>query len=309
MYRYIIRRLLLLIPTVLGVAIITFVVMKATPGGPFDEGGLGRRVPPQVVATLNAKYGLNKPLPVQFLRYAAHALKGDFGVSVQIRQDSPVTSIIKDGLRPTVTLGLLALLLALAVGIPLGIIAALRQNKLADYISLFLATAGASVPNFVLAIVLVIIFAVKLHWLKTQGWGTPKDAILPVLTLAFTPMAFITRITRSSMLETLGQEYVQTARAKGLAEHNVVTRHMLRNALIPVATVAGPIAAGLITGSFIIETIFGVPGVGRLYVQAVGSRDYPIIMATTLLYAFIIAFANLLVDVLYGVIDPRVRYS
>lgn len=169
MYRYIVRRLLLLIPTVLGVAIITFVVMKATPGGPFDEGGLGKRVPPQVVATLNAKYGLDKPLPVQFVRYTAHALKGDFGVSVQIRQDTPVTAVIKDGLGKTVTLGLLALLVALAVGIPLGIIAALRQNKLADYVSLFLATAGASVPNFVLAIVLVIIFAVKLHWLKTQG--------------------------------------------------------------------------------------------------------------------------------------------
>jgi len=308
-FRYIARRLLLLIPTILGVAIITFLIMKATPGGPFDGADLGKRVSPQVIATLNAKYGFNQPLPVQFARYVGHALRGDFGLSVQIRQDTPVTTIIKQGLGKTVTLGLLALAVALVIGIPLGIIAALRQNKLADYISLFLATAGASVPNFVLAIILVIIFSVRLHWIPTQGWGTPKQAILPVLTLAFTPMAFITRITRSAMLEAINQDYVQTARSKGLTEQIVVLRHILRNALIPVITVAGPLAANLIVGSFIVETIFGVPGMGRLSIQAVQGRDYPVIMATTLLYAVVIAVANLLVDVLYGVIDPRVRYS
>jgi oligopeptide transport system permease protein len=308
-YRYIIRRVLQLIPTLLGVAIVTFLIMKAIPGGPFDEGGLGRRVPPQVIATLNARYGFNKPLPVQFVQYIGHALRGDFGVSVQIRQDTPVTTIIKAGLRPTVTLGVLALLLALIVGIPLGIIAALRQNKVADYVSLLIATAGASVPNIVLAIVLVIVFAVLLHRLKTQGWAAPKDAILPVIVLAFTPLAFITRITRAAMLETMNQEYVQTARAKGLRDQTVIFRHVLRNALIPVATVAGPIAAGLITGSFIVETIFSIPGIGRLFIQSIAARDYPVIMATTLIYAAVIAFANLLVDLLYSVIDPRVRYS
>ncbi|MDQ6831886.1 MAG: ABC transporter permease [Chloroflexota bacterium] len=309
MFRYIIRRVLLLIPTVLGVAIITFLVMKATPGGPFDGADLGKRVSPQVIASLNAKYGFDQPLPVQFARYIGHALRGDLGLSVQIRQDTSVTEIIKQGLGKTVTLGFFALLVALIVGIPLGIIAALRQNKLADYISLFLATAGASLPNFVLAILLVIIFSVRLHWIPTQGWGTPKQAILPVLTLAFTPMALITRITRSAMLDTVNQDFIRTARSKGLREQDVVTRHMLRNALIPVTTIAGPIAANLITGSFIVETIFGVPGIGRLSVQAVQSRDYPVIMATTLLYGLTIAVANLLVDVLYSVIDPRVRYS
>lgn len=309
MARYLIRRVLLLIPTVLGVAIITFLVMKATPGGPFDGADLGKRVSPQVVATLNAKYGFDKPAPEQFVRYIGHALRGDLGLSVQIRQDTPVTSVLRQGLGKTVTLGALALGVALLVGIPLGIIAALRQNRLADYLSLFLATAGASVPNFVLAIVLVIIFSVRLHWVPTQGWGTPKQMILPVLTLAFTPLAFITRITRSSMLDTINQDYIRTARSKGLHERYVVLRHMLRNALIPVVTVAGPIAAALITGSFIIETIFGIPGIGRLSVQAVQSRDYPVIMATTLLYALTIALANLAVDVLYSVIDPRVRYS
>lgn len=309
MARYIVRRALLLIPTVLGVAIITFLLMKATPGGPFDGADLGKRVSPQVIATLNAKYGFDKPLPVQFVRYVGHALRGDLGLSVQIRQDTPVTSILKQGLSKTITLGLLALVVALAIGIPLGIIAALRQNKLADYLSLFVATAGASVPSFVLAILLVIVFSVRLHWIPTQGWGTPKQTILPVLTLAFTPMALITRITRSSMLDVINQDYIQTARSKGLREQYVVGRHMLRNALIPVATIAGPLAANLITGSFIVETIFGIPGIGRLFIQAVQSRDYPVIMATTLLYALTIAVANLLVDVLYSVIDPRVRYS
>jgi len=308
-FRYIIRRLLLLIPTILGIAVITFLIMKSVPGGPFDEGGLGRRVSPQVVATLNAKYGFDKPLPQQFVQYVAHAVHGDFGLSVEIRKDTPVGAVIKEGIGKTLLLGALALVVALVVGIPLGIIAALKQNKVPDYISLFIATAGASVPNFVLAIVLVIIFAVKLRVIPTQGWGTPKQAILPVLTLAFAPMAFLTRITRSSMLDVLGQEYIQTARAKGLHEQAVISRHMLRNALIPVATVAGPIAAGLITGSFIIENIFSIPGIGRLYIQSINARDYPIIMATTLLYAMVIALANLLVDVLYAVIDPRVRYS
>jgi oligopeptide transport system permease protein len=308
-YRYVIRRLLQLIPTLLGVAAITFIVMKATPGGPFDSAGLGKRASPQVVATLNAKYGLNKPLPVQFVRYIGHALKGDFGVSVQLQQDTPVGTIIKQGLGKTVILGLLALVVILAVAIPLGVIAALRQNRMADYVSLLIATGGASIPNFVLAILLVILFSVKLHMIPTQGWGTPKQAILPVITLAFTPMAFLTRITRSSMLDALNQEYVQTARAKGLHEQTVVIRHMLRNALIPVATVAGPLTAGLLTGSFIIENVFSIPGIGRLYLESIQQRDYPVIMATTLIYAVILMLANLLVDLLYGVIDPRVRYS
>jgi len=308
-YRYVVRRLLQLIPTLLGVAIITFLVMKATPGGPFDSAGLGKRASPQVVATLNAKYGLDQPSPVQFVRYMAHALRGDFGVSIQVQQDTPVGTIIKQGLGKTATLGVLALLVILLASIPLGVIAALRQNRAADYVSLLIATGGASVPNFVLAILLVILFSVKLHLIPTQGWGTPKLAILPVITLAFTPLAFLTRITRSSMLDALNQEYVQTARAKGLPERAVVIRHMLRNALIPVATVAGPLTAGLLTGSFIIENVFSIPGIGRLYLESIQQRDYPVIMATTLLYAVILMFANLIVDLLYGIIDPRVRYS
>jgi len=308
-YRYVVRRILQMIPTLLGVAVITFIVMKATPGGPFDDAALGKRVSPDVVARLNAKYGFNDPLPVQFVRYVGHALRGDFGVSVSLQQGTSVATIIKQGFGKTVTLGLLALVVILLTAIPLGVIAALRQNRLADYVSLIFATTGASVPNFVLAIILVIIFSVKLHWIPTQGWGTPKQAILPVITLAFTPMAFLTRITRSSMLDAINQEYVQTARSKGLPERSVVVRHMLRNALIPVATIAGPLTAGLLVGSFIIENVFSIPGVGRLYVEAIQQRDYPVIMATTLLYALILVLANLTVDLLYGVIDPRVRYS
>lgn len=309
MYRYVIRRLLQVIPTLLGVAVITFVVMRVTPGGPFDDAGLGKRVSPQVVATLNAKYGLDQPLPVQFARYIGRALRGDFGVSISLQQDTPVSTIMRAGLGKTVTLGLLALVVIIVVAIPLGVVAALNQNRLPDYLSLLLATAGASVPNFVLAILLVILFAVKLQWIPTQGWGTPQQAILPVVTLAFTPLAFLTRITRSAMLDAINQEFVQTARAKGLTERAVISRHMLRNALIPVATIAGPLTAGLLTGSFIIENVFSIPGIGRLYVESIRQRDYPVLMATTLLYAFILVLANLAVDLLYGLIDPRVRYS
>lgn len=309
MYRYIIRRLLQVIPTLLGVAVITFVVMRVTPGGPFDDAGLGKRVSPQVVATLNAKYGLDQPLPVQFVRYIGRALRGDFGVSISLQQDTPVSTIMRAGLGKTVTLGLLALVVIVVVAIPLGVVAALNQNRLPDYLSLLLATTGASVPNFVLAILLVILFSVRLHWIPTQGWGTPQQAILPVITLAFTPLAFLTRITRSSMLDAINQEFVQTARAKGLPERAVISRHMLRNAMIPVATIAGPLTAGLLTGSFIIENVFSIPGIGRLYVEAIRQRDYPVLMATTLLYSFILVLANLAVDLLYGVIDPRVRYS
>ena len=283
--------------------------MKATPGGPFDGAGLGKRASPQVVATLNAKYGLDQPLPVQFVRYVGHALQGRFrrlGATPAryAGRDDHQAGVGEDG-----HLGLPRARGHPAVAIPLGVIAALRQNRMADYVSLLIATGGASIPNFVLAILLVIFFSVKLHLIPTQGWGTPRQAILPVITLAFTPMAFLTRITRSSMLDALNQEYVQTARAKGLHEGAVVIRHMLRNALIPVATVAGPLTAGLLTGSFIIENVFSIPGIGRLYLESIQQRDYPVIMATTLIYAVILMLANLLVDLLYGVIDPRVRYS
>ncbi len=306
MQRYLIRRLVWMVPVLFFVALATFSLMHAVPGGPFDREN--RSLPPATIENLRRRYGLDRPLPEQFLRFLGNALRGDLGVSYQY-QDRPVTQVLLQGLPRTATLGLIALAIALCIGIPLGTLAALRQNSWVDYLSLFLATAGASVPNFVVAIVLVIIFSVWLHQLPTGGWGTPKHLLMPAIALAFGPTAYIARMTRASMLDAIRQDYVRTARAKGLPERTVITRHALPNALIPVLTVVGPITANLLLGSFIIESIFSIPGIGREYVQSIGARDYAMIMGTTLFYAMAIAVANLIVDLLYGVVDPRIRYS
>jgi oligopeptide transport system permease protein len=306
MQRYLIRRLLWMIPVLFFVALVTFSLMHAVPGGPFEREN--RSLPPATIENLRRRYGLDQPLPEQFLRFLGNALRGDLGVSYQY-QDRPVTQVLLQGLSRTATLGLIALAIALCVGIPLGTLAALRQNSWVDYLSLFLATLGASVPNFVVAIVLVIVFSVWLHQLPTGGWGTPKHLIMPALALAFGPTAYIARMTRASLLDAIRQDYVRTARAKGLHERTVISRHTLPNALIPVLTVVGPITANLLLGSFIIESIFSIPGIGREYVQSIGARDYGMIMGTTLFYAVVIAVANLIVDLLYGVVDPRIRYG
>lgn len=305
MFGYLVRRFLWLGVVLFFVALVTFVLMHAVPGGPWDR---EKTLPPSVVENLNRRYGLDKPVWQQFADYLWRAVRGDLGVSYSF-QDRPVTDIIADGFRTSATLGLLALAFALVVGLTLGIVAAIRQNSIIDYGSVFFATLGASVPNFVIGITLVVLLAVKLGWLPTGGWGDPKQAIMPTLALGSLPAAYLARITRASMLEVLRQDYVRTAWAKGLTERAVILRHAVRNALIPVLTLAGPVAVNLITGSFIIETVFSVPGIGRLFVQAVFGRDYGLIMGTVLFYAFIVAVANLVVDILYAVVDPHIRYS
>jgi oligopeptide transport system permease protein len=302
---YLLRRILWLIPVLFFVTLITFLLMHQVPGGPFDTEASRS---PQSVASLNAKYGLNKPVLEQFITYLGNLLHGDLGISFQF-QNRPVTSIIGNGIRVTGVLGALAVLYAVVVGVTLGILAALRRNGPVDYVSLLFATGGASVPNFVLAIILVVILSVHFRLLPVLGWGDWKQAVLPVITLGSLPAAYIARITRASMLEVTQQDFVRTARAKGLRERVVVTRHIVKNALIPVLTLLGPISAGLVTGSFIIEQFFSIPGIGRSFVQAVFARDYGMIMGITLFYAFVVAFANLVVDILYGVVDPRIRYS
>lgn len=305
MTSYIIRRILWIIPVLLVISLITFILMHVTPGGPFDT---EKAHSAAVTANLMHKYGLDKPLPVQYALYIAHALRGDFGISY-IYQDRTVQSIILSGMPTTARLAFLAFVVAVILGVSLGTISALRQNSWADYLSLAFATAGASTPNFVWAMILIVFFSLTLHWLPTGGWGTPKQMILPVLALAFTPAAYVARITRASILEVVRQDYVRTARAKGVGARLIVFRHILRNGLIPVITVLGPIFAGLFSGSFIIESIFSIPGTGRLFVQAISARDYPLIMGTTLFYALIIVLANLVVDLLYAVVDPRIRYT
>ncbi|MBI1886655.1 MAG: ABC transporter permease [Chloroflexi bacterium] len=309
---YVIRRLLWLAPVLFFVALITFVLMHIVPGGPWDT--KGRPISPQLERQLDAKYGLDEPVWRQFLTFGWNALRGDLGISFQY-QDRPVSEIIREGLKATAVLGIFATIFALVVGVSLGIVSALRQNSIIDYASVFFATFGASTPSFVLGILLIVIFAVQLGWLPVYGWDqqwwlipNPKQAILPTITLGVLPAAYLARITRSSVLEVLQQDYVRTARAKGLHEWVVLMRHILRNALIPILTVSGPLVANLVTGSFIVETVFGIPGIGKQFVTSIFQRDYGMIMGTTLFYALVVAMANLVVDLLYGVVDPRIRY-
>ncbi len=305
MTRYIVLRLFWLIIVLFVVSFITFALMHLVPGGPWDR---EKALAPQVVENLNKKYGLDKPFFVQFGNYIAGIAHGDLGVSYS-RQDRNVTDLLLEGLPKTATLGLVAFALAILIGVPFGMAAALKQNSFIDYLSVLFSTIFASIPGFVLGILLMIVFSVWLRWLPTGGWGTAQQLIMPAFALATLPAAFIARITRASTLEVMRQDYVRTVRAMGIKERVILVRHILHNALIPVVTVAGPELAFLISGSFIIENLFSIPGIGRMFVNGVFARDYGLIMGSTLFYAFAVAFINLVVDILYGVIDPRIRYD
>jgi oligopeptide transport system permease protein len=307
-FGYIVRRVIWIVPVLFAVSLITFTFMHAAPGGPWAK---EKNLPPRTVELLNEKYGLNDPVPVQYLRWVGGLVTGDLGPSYKY-QDRSVNDIVGDGIGTTVHLGLMAFLLSVLVGIPLGVIGALRHNKIPDYLATFISVIGIATPSFVAAILLLVFFSVVLRWFPTHGWdgwANPGAMVLPTLALALFPIAQISRFTRASMLEVTRKDYVRTAQSKGLKERTIVTIHMIRNALIPVVTILGPVLAFLITGSFIIETIFSVPGIGRFYVISISSRDYGVIMAMTVLYAAVIAVLNLVVDVLYAYIDPRIRYS
>lgn len=305
MTAYILRRLFVMAPLLWAIATITFFLMHAVPGGPFDN---EKPLPPATVEALERKYNLDGSLTDQYLGFLGNLLQGDLGLS--FRQDRPVSDVISEGLPETVQLGLCAFAFALLVGLSLGVLSGVKQNGPLDYIGVFVATAGAAVPNFVLSVFLVLFFALHLGWFDVIGWefGNPRQMVLPIVALGMYPAAFIARITRASMLEVLRQDYIRTARAKGVQEFSIVLHHAMRNAMVPVLTVLGPILAGLITGSFVIEQYFAIPGVGRAFVEAVGARDYGIIMGMTLLYATLIAVLNLAVDVSYAVANPRIRY-
>ena len=305
MAAYLMQRILWIVPVLVAVAVITFVLMHQVPGGPWDR---SKRLPPQALENVNQSYGLDRPLWQQFGSYALGLAQGDLGVSFR-SNNRPVSDVLGDGIRISATLGLLALVLSATAGVALGVVAALRRNSALDFASVAFATAGASVPSFILGMLLLVLFTGYLHWLPSGGWGSPQQAVMPVLALSAWPTAYIARVTRASVLDVLHQDYVRTARAKGLQERVVVLRHMLRNALIPVLTVIGPVAAMLVTGSFIIEQLFAIPGIGRAFVTSIGARDYGVIMGTTLLYTFVIVIANLLVDLLYAIVDPRIRYQ
>ncbi len=302
---YVIRRILWMIPLLWAVATVTFFLMHAVEGGPFDR---EKELPPNVLANLEKKYNLDKPLLGQYGLYMWGLVQGDLGLSFETNRE--VSTIIREGLEVSAQLGATAFLYAMVFGMTLGVIAALNQNKLGDYLGVFFATIGTALPNFIMATFLVVIFSVQLGWFDVLGWefGNYRKMVLPVLALGTLPAAYIARITRASVLEVLSQDYIRTARAKGLAEWVVVLRHTIKNAMVPILTVLGPIFAFLVTGSFIVERIFAINGVGRHFVTAIFQRDYGVIMGTTIFYAAIIAAANLVVDILYAVADPRIRY-
>ena len=338
MYRYIIRRLLQFIPVLVGITLFTFVLMRAIPGGPFDFVG-DRSLPPTVVANLEAKYHLDWPMWKQFISYligdeilgitggSRGVIRADFGPSLHFRGQD-VIDIIKTTLPISAQLGIMSLLLALIIGIPTGIIAALNQNTWIDYLSTFGAVVFLSIPNLVLAPILIWIFALTLDFFPVAGWGAKppyllgflprleqlnidffKNAAMPVFALGTASSAIIARLTRASLLQVMGQDYIRTARAKGLRERVVIIVHALKNSLIPVVTIIGPAFAALVTGTFVVEQIFGINGMGKHFVTSVGNRDYQMISGVTLIYALFLVAANLLVDISYAWLDPRIRFD
>jgi len=306
MARYIVRRLLWMIPVLFFISLVTFVLLHSVPGGPFDR---EKRLPAEIVENLNKYYGLDKPLPQQYLDYIGRIItRGDFGPSYASRSRG-VNDIFRDHLPVSAQLGVLALLMAVGLGVPLGVLAALKQNTIWDYLGMGIAVFGVSVPNIVLAPLLIVIFALTLKWLPVAGWGTPDKLVMPVIALGMHESAIIARLTRASMLQVIREDYIRTARAKGLSERVVVVRHALKNAFIPVATVLGPMFALLVTGTFVVERIFAIPGLGKYFITSISNRDYPVVMGTILLYAVFLVLANLAVDITYAFLDPRIRYQ
>jgi oligopeptide transport system permease protein len=303
--RYVTRRLLWIIPVLFAVSVITFLLMHAVPGGPWAR---EKALPDAVEARLNAQYGLDQPLYEQYGRWAIAFATGDLGPSYRY-QDRNVNDIVADGFWVTFQLGIMAFALAVLVGIPLGILAALGHNRWPDYLTTSISILGVTTPSFVLGILLIVFFSVQLGWFPTGGWEGPETWVLPTIALAGFPIAVIARYTRASMLEVTRKDYIRTAHSKGVRNQSVVGRHMIRNALIPVVTILGPTLAFLVTGSFIIERVFNIPGMGQFYLNAISTRDYSLLMAMTMIYAFAVAFLNVVVDVLYAYIDPRIRYS
>ena len=299
---YIVKRIFLAIVTIWVVITVTFFVMHAVPGGPF----IGEKaVSESVMAAMEAKYGLDKPLGEQYLTYLGDIVtKFDFGPSLK-QKGRTVKDIIFDGMKTSAKLGLIAAVIALISGVILGSVAALRRNKIIDRIIMIITTAFVSMPSFIMGSLLLIAFAINLKWFPANG-ASKNGLVLPVITLSLYPMAYITRLTRSSMLEVLGQDYIRTAKAKGVSGMKIIFGHALKNSLIPVITYFGPMLAGIVTGSLVVEQIFAVAGIGRAFVNSITGRDYPLIMGTTIVLATLIVIMNLIGDIMYKVVDPRI---
>lgn len=307
MLSYALKRLVTIVPTLFVIITVAFFMMRIAPGGPFDS---DRALPPEIERNILAAYDLDKPLVEQYLIYMGRILTGDFGPSLKTR-DFSVGELIASGAPASMELGLAAILLALLFGVSLGTLAALRQNSGTDFSVMSISMIGIAVPNFVMAPLLSLVIGVYFDLLPTSGWGSGelRYKILPVIALALPQIAYVARLTRGSMVEVLHSNFVRTARAKGLRERLVVVRHALKGALMPVVSYLGPATAGVMTGSVVIEMIFGVPGIGTYFVNAALNRDYPLVMGVIIVYAVLIMLLNLLVDLLYAVLDPKVRYG
>lgn len=304
MGKYVVKRVLIGIVTLFALATITFFLMHIIPGSPFA--GETSKLPAAVKEKLIAKYGLDQPITVQFFTYLKNALHGDFGTSLN-RKGKEVVNIITEGIGPTASLGMVSFLIAMTVGILLGTVAAFSKQKWVSGAVAFISTIGVSVPSFLLALLMMLLFGVVLNWLPFIGLSTWRHYIMPGIALALSPIAMIARLVRTSLLEVMRQDYMVLARSKGTSELMVIIRHALKNALVPVITYAGPLIATLLTGSFVIETLFSVPGIGAEFVKSVSNRDYPLIMALTLFYGAFIIIANIVTDLITAAMDPRVR--
>ena len=306
---YIVKRIAVSILTLLLIMCITFLLMNAVPGSPF----LTEKSTPEMIVRANAKYGLDKPLYVQLFNYIKNYLRGDLGTSLKMQEGTPVRDIIfhQGKFELSLKLGVYALILAVVIGIPLGCIAAYNRGKWIDGFLRVLTTVGVAVPTFVLATLLLVTFAVKLQKLPTLSGSLPdfKSYVMPVISLSFYYTCYVAKLTRTSMLDAINQDYIRTARAKGVKTRALILKHALRNSLIPVITYLGPVMAGIITGSFVVESTFSIPGLGRYYIQSVLSRDYPIIMATTVVLSALVILMNLVVDIAYKIVDPRITLT
>lgn len=309
MTNYIFQRAIAMILTLFAISTITFFLMHAIPGGPFTR---EKRLEPTIVAALNEKYHLDDPLFKQYTDYMGDLLRGDLGPSFKFRGRT-VNELISGGFPITARIGLLSVLITVLLSVPMGIISALKQSKWEDYSTMFVATLGVTIPSFVLASLLIYVFCVKLGWFpviwstEAKGWLSYSQYILPMIALSGYSISFITRLMRASMLDVINQDYIRTARAKGLPEFRVIMEHALKNAILPVVTYLGPMIAAVVTGSFVIEKMFTIPGIGYQYVDSIGNRDYTMIMGSTIFYAAILIVLNFAVDIIYGFIDPRIK--
>jgi oligopeptide transport system permease protein len=302
---YVFKRLIEAVVVIFVIATVTFLLLRILPGGPFDS---DKALPPEIKANIERKYHFDKPLYYQYGAYISGLVKGDFGESYKYIGRN-ISEIIAESLPVSIQLGIYCLILAFVIGIPAGVYAAAKHNQWQDSLTMMLAISGVALPTFLVAPLLILFFSMKMGWLPPALWDGPAYYILPVLVLGVRPAAVIARLTRASVLEVIRSDYIRTARAKGLNERTVLFKHVLKNSLIPVLTFSGPLAAGVITGSFVVEAIFAIPGMGKHLVNSVSNRDYPLILGTTFVFAAVLVIANLIVDILYAYFDPRIKLS